>query len=163
MDGCLNVSVLNVCEAFDITFLHHIDHVLQYIDHSVTICEHHFYLPRCNIWIWQGCISLSHSWMGGTFLKPVRVVCIILCNHQADSPPCVVWCLIWWFASLEKYCHTGHWMIQYKPNIVVGSVLHLKNPNIFTPECAYDHTWYQMSLQRPGVIKCSTQPYSILI
>ena len=34
-------------------------------------------------------------------LKPLRKIKVTICNHQADTL-CVAWCLIWWFASLEK-------------------------------------------------------------
>ena len=91
---------------------------------------------------------------------------------------------------LEKYGHTRHWMSWYQLSLnsinqtcrlLVGntskhlklpcldvtpeqwSLPHLKNPNIFTPESARDHTWHQMSLQIPGVIKCSTQTQHNLI
>ena len=38
---------------------------------------------------------------------------------------CVAWCLIWWFAHLDEYGYTWHWMSllrlgvikQYKPNL----------------------------------------------
>ena len=53
--------------------------------------------------------------------KSLRNIKVAICNHQTDGPLYVwpAWCLIWWFASLEKY----------------------------------GHTWYRMSLLRPGVIK----------
>ena len=42
-----------------------------------------------------------------------------------EPTACVAWCLIWWFAHLDEYGHTWHWMSllrpgvikQYKPNL----------------------------------------------
>ena len=30
----------------------------------------------------------------------------------------MAWCLIWWFASLEKYGHTWHWMSFLTPGVI---------------------------------------------
>ena len=48
---------------------------------------------------------------------------VTICNHHVQSPGwqptlCVVWCLICWFASLEKYVHSWHWMSLLRPGVI---------------------------------------------
>ena len=47
----------------------------------------------------------------------MRKIKVAICSHQADSPLCVAWCLIWWFASLEKYGHTWHQMSSLRQGV----------------------------------------------
>ena len=51
--------------------------------------------------------------------KPLRKIKVTICNHQSGGPLCVVaLCLIWWFASLEKYGHTWHRMSLPRPGVI---------------------------------------------
>ena len=69
----------------------------------------HYLCEIKRVWSWKQCKATECCQPGDKVSmlmqtcphKPLRK--IQTCNHQADSPLlCVAWCLIWWFASLEK-------------------------------------------------------------
>ena len=51
--------------------------------------------------------------------KPPRKTEVTICNHQAESPLCMAYCLIWWFARLKNvWSYTWHWMSLLRPGVI---------------------------------------------
>ena len=46
-------------------------------------------------------------------------------QNSTQTTLCVACCLMWWFASLEKYGHTWHWMSLLRPGVIIQHKTHL--------------------------------------
>ena len=101
---------------------HMINPCLSTTNDSIITCVNHIYL-LCVTWNKMSCALICYSknspklatfrvslqWVLSGVIEyvhprnPLRTIKMTICNHQADSPTlCVVWCLILWFASLER-------------------------------------------------------------
>ena len=109
--------------------------------HAVSSGLYHrqYYLRGVRFWEWElgiaqhidsptqvlpGLVSLymlheCYSWTHTYSHKPLMNIKVTIWNHQADSPLYVwAWCLIWWFASLQKSMVIHDTECPYWPGVV---------------------------------------------
>ena len=81
--------------------------------------------------------------------KPMRKTKVTICSHQADNPLCVAWCLIWWFASLEKnmVIHDTECPSWHKPNLISNSISKLYRIRLYF-DILQNFLWAESLLHR---------------
>ena len=97
--------------------------------HSFCFSTYHIFLSLFKL---RGCVrECVNPYIP---IKSLRNIKVTICNHQANRPLLrMVWYLMWWLASLEKYGHIWHWMSllgsgvikhhKHKPSLVKHNII----------------------------------------